>query len=51
MPEPRRIRLPRVGPRTEFALLLAILAAALAEQVGRSDTAHSLAALVWILAA
>jgi signal transduction histidine kinase len=51
MPEPPRIRLPRVGPRTEFALLLAILAAALAEQFGRSDTAHSLAALVWILAA
>ena len=51
MPEPRRIRLPSVGPRTELALLFTMLAAALAEQFGRSDTEHSLRALVWILAA
>jgi signal transduction histidine kinase len=51
MPEPRRIRRPRVGPRIELTLLLAMLAAAVAEQFGRSDTEHSLRALVWILAA
>lgn len=51
MPEPGRTARVRVGPRTELALLLAILAAALAEQFGRSDTSHTFEALVWIVAA
>jgi signal transduction histidine kinase len=50
MPERRRIRLPRVGSRSELALLLGILAAALTEQFVRSDTEHSLRAAVWIIA-
>ena len=51
MPEPRRIGVPRVAPRTELALLLIVLAAALAEQFVRSDTEHSLRAVLWIVAA
>jgi signal transduction histidine kinase len=51
VPEPRALRLPRVSPRSELALALALLAAALAEQLTRPDTEHSLRAAVWIVAA
>lgn len=50
MPEPRRLQGLRIGPRSELALALALLAAALAEQLARPDTEHSLRAAAWILA-
>jgi signal transduction histidine kinase len=44
------LRLVRVGPRSELAVALALLAAALAEQLARADTEHSPGACAWILA-
>jgi signal transduction histidine kinase len=50
MPDLHGLRLVPLGRRSELALAVAFFAAALLEQFARTDTEHSLRAVVWILA-